>query len=284
MSTANSQTTDDQATMPFLDHLEELRGTLIKSALAWVIGMILVVPFFKYMRSFFMIPFLKAGHVPDDLVMLEMLSPFSIIMKIIMWAGLIIALPFIIYQIMKFIFPGLLEKEKFAVKVSSFFSVLLFFCGVAICYFVTLPYAIKIMDTLSTFLSGAETPRTEILYKDYVGFVLKLLMAFGLSFQLPIITFGLGYLGVITSTQMREKRKHVFVGLLVLAMFLTPPDMFSQIVMAVPLYIMYEICIWLIRIKEKNDPDFNSDPDGPGDRDGSDGNDGSSGGAKAATA
>ena len=243
--------TDDK-TMPFLEHLEELRGTIVRSLLAWGIGMVVIVPAMKYVKAFFMYPWVKAGMDPEHLIIIEMMGPLKVAISFVMWGGLIIAAPFIIFFIMQFVFPGLLEREKKAIKMSSFFAVTLFFTGVALCYFITIPYAVKLLYWLKIWLVGQDVGQ-ETLMVQYVGFCLKVMLAFGLCFQLPIITFILGYLGVVSSDTMKEKRRHIFVFLLILAMFLTPPDIISQIILAVPLYGMFEICIHLIAIKERRD-------------------------------
>jgi len=114
-------------------------------------------------------------------------------------------------------------------------------------YFLTLPVALKVMIGLNAWMGV----RPEWTVTSYVSFALQLLLAFGLVFELPILLLVLGRLGVVTSAQLREKRRHAIVGLFVVAMLLTPPDVFSQLVMAVPLVVLYEVCIWLIRATER---------------------------------
>jgi sec-independent protein translocase protein TatC len=119
---------------------------------------------------------------------------------------------------------------------------------VSLCYFITLKVALQMMFRINAWM-GLSTEFVEL--GNYVAFVLKLLIAFGLAFEMPVVLLALGGAGLVTSKQLREKRRHVIVGLLVLAMILTPPDPVTQMMMAVPLVCLYELCIWLIFAKEK---------------------------------
>src|SRR5690606_1723744 len=126
-------------------------------------------------------------------------------------------------------------------------SVLLFMLGVLLGYKGTLPVALAMMFSLHDWMGIQPVPQVT----SYVGFTVHLLLAFGIAFQMPVILVILGRLGLITSAQLREKRKHVIVLLLVVAMFLTPPDVFTQLIMAVPLIVLYESCIWIVFFFEK---------------------------------
>lgn len=174
----------------------------------------------------------------------------KLILTIGLWSGVILAAPFMIYFICQFIFPGLKPKEKKVIVGTSGFAVGLFALGVSICYFFTLPFAIDVMFGFTEWV-GASTD--VIRLNDYVTFCLKLMLGFGLAFELPEVLFVLGYLGLVNSKQLREKRRHVVVGLLFLAMMLTPPDPGTQLMLAVPLFFLFEITIWLIWAKEKSD-------------------------------
>ena len=127
---------------------------------------------------------------------------------------------------------------------------MLFAVGVAICYFQTVPFAVKVMFKFADWINVATDT---IRLQDYLAFNLKLMLGYGIAFELPEILYVLGHLGLVNSRQLREKRRHILVGMLVLAMMLTPPDPGTQLMLAGPLFILYEVCIWLIYFKEKRD-------------------------------
>ncbi|MFT5122112.1 MAG: sec-independent protein translocase protein TatC [Kiritimatiellia bacterium] len=193
---------------------------------------------------------LKLLDAKQLLSIFNMTGSIKVILTVGFWGGILLSAPIMIFFICKFIFPGLKPKEKQIIVRTSGFAVALFATGVAMCYFFTLPYAIFIMFRFADWISASTDV---ILLNDYISFCLKLMLGFGLAFELPEVLFILGFLGLVNSTQLREKRRHVVVGLLFLAMMLTPPDPMTQMMLAVPLYILFEITIWLIWAKEKND-------------------------------
>ena len=193
------------------------------------------------------------GHVTSARQLIiadESLQAIKIWLTVGFWAGLILAAPAIIYHICGFVFPGLLEKERKAVKMGMFASSFLFFGGVALGYWFSLPFFIRVNFAIADWI-GVTVPWMK--GSEYMMTVIKVLLAFGLSFELPVVVFMLGYLGIVDSADLRKFRRHVAVGILVLAMFLTPPDVGTQIVLAVPLYILYEITINLVWLKERKD-------------------------------
>ena len=125
----------------------------------------------------------------------------------------------------------------------------LFAAGVALGYAITLPVAVKVMFYFNAYLGTTANWKID----SYLGFAMQLLIGFGLAFELPLILLALGRLGVVTTNQMRQFRRHVVVGILVVAMVLTPPDVPSQLQMAIPLYVLYESCIWILRLLERRD-------------------------------
>jgi sec-independent protein translocase protein TatC len=169
-------------------------------------------------------------------------------LRIIFWSGLIISSPFIVLAVGAFVFPGLTPVEKGVVYRGACFAVAMFAVGVGVGYAVTLPMAVRLMLAVNRWM-GVQAEFIEL--GDYVSFFLKLLLAFGLTFQLPVVVVALGYVGLVSSRQLRDGRRHVCVGLLVLAMILTPPDPLTQLVMALPLVALYEGCIWLVWMHER---------------------------------
>jgi sec-independent protein translocase protein TatC len=242
---------DDTATKSFLEHLQDLRKTIVWCAISLGVGMCVAIPLAPYILDLLSSPLQKAGKDPDTfLKVFQVAGGLAITLKVVFWAGLLVATPGIVMAIADFVFPGLTAKEKRIVRRSGVIAGFLFAAGVSMGYFVTLPVALGVMLKINAWI-GVESEFVELV--DYVGFVLKLLIAFGLAFELPVVVLALGYMGIISSKQLREKRPVVIVSLLVLAMLLTPPDPMTQLLMAVPMTILYEICIWLVRAKELKD-------------------------------
>lgn len=247
----------------FLEHLEELRHTIVWSVSMY--GVCFLCACFTAPRviKFLQGPLLSQERVVDPekfLMSINLSEPFMVWMRVALWTGLLFSLPFIVFVVGHFIVPGLTKRERGVVRVALGASTLLFAFGVWMCYSFTLPLALGVMLWIPERL-GLTVPGWTI--GSYTVFVLRLLVAFGLAFQLPVVVYSLGSLGIITSLQMRDKRRHVIVGLLVLAMILTPSDPWTMLMMAVPLVLLYEACIWLIRLKEirKRAKSFNDDGD-----------------------
>jgi len=241
----------DPDAKPFLEHLEDLRKMLLRAMGALAVGMCVAFPFTNQIMERLYYPLYRNNLDPNEILnVLEMTGAIKTILTVGLWSGAIISAPFIIFFICQFVFPGLLEKEKKVLVRSSGFAVVLFAVGVAICYFQTLPFAVKVMFKFADWINVATDT---IRLQDYLAFNLKLMLGFGIAFELPEILYVLGHLGLVNSRQLREKRRHILVGLLVLAMMLTPPDPGTQLMLAGPLFILYEVCIWLIYFKEKRD-------------------------------
>ena len=234
---------------PFVAHLDDLRKTVVWVACLLFGGIVIAVPLAPFILNWIKAPYYRAGL--DSIVALQVTQVgggLAIAMRVIVWSGLLISLPFVILSIGRFVFPGLTATEKRAIRRGAGFSVGLFVTGVWMGYRWTVPVALQMMQRIESWIGETskfwETP-------GYVGFVLKLLIAFGLAFQLPVLVLVLGNLGIVSSLQLREKRRHVIIALMVLAMFLTPADPITMLLMACPLIVLYEICIWLIWAKEK---------------------------------
>ncbi|MFC1498446.1 twin-arginine translocase subunit TatC [Verrucomicrobiota bacterium] len=245
-------------TKSFLGHLEDLRATIIWCAVLFVVGIVVAIPLARTIITLLKVPFFNAIQSlqldidPDTLLRgIRLTDAFSIGMRVVFWSGLLFSLPFIVIIVGAFVFPGLKRKERGAVLRAGGLGVLLFAGGVSMGYIMVLPAAIKIMLKFYKIL-GISYSWFE--FRDYIAFVIRLLMAFGLAFQLPVIILVLGTLGIISSRQLRDKRPYVIITLLIAAMILTPPDIITQIMMALPLVVLYEICVWLIWLKERKRP------------------------------
>jgi sec-independent protein translocase protein TatC len=235
---------------PFLGHLDDLRRVLVWSAGALFCGMVAAVFLVPRMFALLKLPLVKAGRDPETLlVAMDMTGGVSAAMQAVFWGGLLFSAPFILGCIAWFIFPGLTARERRAVTGGLVFAAILFIFGVLLGYFLALPPGIQMMLWVYEWMGF---PIKFISLTSYVGFVLKLLLAFGLTFELPIVLLVLGHLGMVTSAQLRDKRRHAIVIILVIAMVITPTqDPVTQLLLSVPLVALYELCIWLIWAAER---------------------------------
>lgn len=244
----------------FLEHLDELRSTIVWSVITLSIGVVVAIPFVPAVISLLKGPMLSMEGLAAEkgLISYEVAGPFMIAMKVAIWTGVLVSAPIVLFIIGNFVFPGLTLKERKVVKIAIGVSGILFCVGVWMCYVWTLPIALKAMvwfyDVLGLQFEGW-------FLGDYSVFVLRLLVAFGLAFELPVVVYLLGSFGIINSDQMRFYRRHVIVGLLVLAMFMTPADPWTMLLMACPLIVLYEITIWLVKLRETGSDDDDDDED-----------------------
>jgi len=248
---------ENEKEMPFLDHLEELRITAFRCLAVFGIAFMLSIPLAPFVLRI-LISRLH-GLVPNPeqyLITLDVSGGFMMTIKIAGWFSVLVSSPFLLLFIGQFVFPGLKAIERKAIIYSLGCSIGLFMFGVLMGFNATLPLALKFMMKLNAWLNVA--PQWTV--NSYVAFCIHLMIGFGLAFQLPIIILVLGKMGILNSRILRDKRKHVLVGLLVLATLLTPPDVITQMMMAIPLFILYEICIWILYSTEKNKADLDLDP------------------------
>ncbi len=224
--------------LPITEHIEELRERLIKSALAVLIGFLIAWPFKKKLLLLLERPLPK--NLQGKLIFLSPPEAFFTALKISFFAGILIALPFVLYQAWKFIEPGLYEHEKKFILPFLFFSVLFFFLGASFAYFVILPFGLRF---LLGFMGDLLTPQLTI--GSYISFVIQMILAFGFVFLLPVIVWLLSKLGIINYTVLEKNRKYAVLVIFIVAALLTPPDAFSQIMMAIPLLGLYELSIWV---------------------------------------
>ncbi|HEX6926001.1 MAG TPA: twin-arginine translocase subunit TatC [Longimicrobiaceae bacterium] len=234
--------------MPFLDHLEELRWRLIWSLAAALLGAIIgffLVVHFDVLGILVdpIEPFLSG----DKLAFLDPITPFFITLKLAVIVGLILASPIIIYHIWAFLSPALLPSEKRAIVPSLYMGLILFAAGVVMAYFVVVPMTLR-------FTMGFQTESlTPVITIDkHLGFMIRLLLAFGLVFELPVVVLILSVLGIVTPEFLAEKRRYAIAAIAILSAVLTPGDVITvTILMMVPLMALYEFSILLSRIVEK---------------------------------
>ena len=231
---------------PLLEHLLALRDMIVFGAVAWVACATICAICTPWIMAWLKSP---AGEDGKLLQGLDLTSGVSAIISIAGWGGAALAFPFIIYAILRFVFPALTNREKFVILAIMIVGTFFFLGGVVMAYEKTLPMIVVAFQAINRWV-GFEMEILRI--ENYISIVLKTIIAFGLVFQLPLILFVLGWFGILTSKVLREKRRVAIVLSFFLAMFLTPPDPMSQIFMAVPLALLYELSIWAIWLKEKS--------------------------------
>jgi sec-independent protein translocase protein TatC len=239
---------EERDVKPFLDHLEDLRRMLIRCLAVLGMGMLVCLPFAPRILAILTGPLEKVVGDPSRFLRsLEVVGAFAVTLRIGFWGGLLLSVPFLFLFIGEFVFPGLTRREKDLALKACGFALGLFVVGVLIGYFITLPIAIGLMFRWHAWLGV----QAEWVITSYVAFASQLLIGFGLAFELPVLVLVLGKLGILNSAQLRSKRRHVVVLLLVIAMILTPPDVFTQLIMALPLILLYEFCIWIVWADER---------------------------------
>jgi sec-independent protein translocase protein TatC len=248
----NSQDKTDSGKKSFLEHLEDLRCAILWSLVSLAVGIAVAIPLAPRIMQLLMVPLKQAG-VSNPEAFLKVMSVsggFSIATKIVMWSGVLIGMPGIVAALGWFVLPGLTQREHKAVLIATGSAVILFAGGVLVGYYPTLPFALRWFFQLNKWL-GVSCDFVDL--SDYVRFALQLLICFGLGFELPLVVLALGYVGIVKSEKLRYYRRHAIVVLMFVAAAITPgPDPVSMLVVAAPMLILYEICIWLIWAKEKS--------------------------------
>ena len=230
---------------PLLEHLLALRDMIVFGAGAWAVCAAIAGACTPWIMAWLKSP---AGEDGRLLQGLDLTSGVSAIISIAGWGGTALAFPFIVYAVLRFVFPALTNREKAVILAILLVGTGFFLGGVVLAYAKTLPMVVTAFQAINRWV-GFEMEILRI--ENYISIVLKTIIAFGLVFQMPLILFVLGWFGIITSKTLREKRRVAIVLAFFLAMFLTPPDPMSQFFMAVPLCVLYEISIWAIWLKEK---------------------------------
>ena len=253
----NGEEEEDGKPMGLLDHLNELRWRLVRCFIAALVGFCLCWAVVEPLFDILTLPLNNAlGAVGAHAQYTSMPEPFFTRMLVAFVAGLFISSPFIFYQIWAFIAPGLYDEEKRFIIPVAVISALFFIGGGLFCYFIVFPYAFNFFIGFST-QSIQITPRIS----DYLDFILKLLLAFGLIFEMPLFSFFLSRMGVLTAGMMRRSRRYAIVGIFIVAAILTPPDVVSQLLMACPMLILYECSILVAALCGKKKKDATEETD-----------------------
>jgi sec-independent protein translocase protein TatC len=245
----------DESQAPLLDHLIELRGRLLRAVAALALAFFVCFYFAKDILAFLVQPLLDAGQ--SRLIFTKLYGQFFVELKVALWAAFFVSFPVIANQLWAFIAPGLYAKEKRAFLPFLLATPVLFIAGGALAYYVVMPTAFH------WFLGFEGTPggvRIEALpnSEDYLGLVMQFILAFGLSFLLPVLLLLLNIAGIVSRAQLIKGRRYMIVAAFVVAAVATPPDVISQLMLAIPLVLLFEgslLVMWFLDRKSEPKPE-----------------------------
>jgi sec-independent protein translocase protein TatC len=237
-----------ETTYPISHHLRELRQRIVKVLIAVLIFFILCYWQSNYIYAFVTAPLAPLLSDNVSLAMLKLTEGFVTELKMCFLAGLFITMPFTLFQFWRFVAPGLYKQERRYLVAFVFSASLLFLAGAAFVYYIVFPLGMRF---LTSYASGEWNITAPLSVEFYLGFVLKLMLAFGLVFELPVVIYFLSKVGLVTTEMLKKYRRFAIVGIFILAAALTPPDVISQIAMALPLILLYEVSIFITKISGK---------------------------------
>ena len=230
---------------PFVQHLMELRDRLVKATIAVGIAAALLFFFPGPGALYDLLAAPLVAHLPKGatLIATSVISPFMVPLKILLMAAFLLALPFVLWQVWGFIAPGLYSHEKKLVLPLVVSSTLLFLIGVAFCYFFVFG---QVFAFIQSFAPKSITAAPDI--EAYLSFVMTMFIAFGLSFEVPIVVIVLARMGIVSVEKLKSSRGYFIVAAFIIAAIVTPPDVVSQLALAVPMCLLYEVGIWAAQI------------------------------------
>jgi sec-independent protein translocase protein TatC len=226
----------------FISHLIELRARLVRAIVAVLVVFLCVAYWTKPIYSYLAQPLLAVLPAGSSMIATDVTTTFFVPVKVAMLVSFMIALPYVLYQMWAFVAPGLYQHEKRLVLPLLFSSTVLFFVGMAFAYFIVFPMAFRFF---ADFTPVGVTMATDI--DKYFNFVLTMFIVFGIAFEVPVVEVLLVRIGVVTVQQLKDIRRYIIVAIFVVAAVVTPPDVFSQLALAIPLCFLYELGIILAR-------------------------------------
>ncbi len=235
--------------MGFISHLIELRDRLLRSVIAVAIGFAVMFPFANDIYTFLSEPLTR--HLPEgsSMIAIDVASPFLTPFKLVLMLSVVLAIPYLLHQLWSFIAPGLYKHEKRLAMPLLASSVILFYVGMAFAYFVVFPLVFGFFTSV--------TPDGVAVMTDinrYLDFVLMMFLAFGIAFEVPVATILMVSVGITTPDKLGKMRPYIIVGAFVIGMFLTPPDVVSQVLLAIPMWILFEAGLWASRYIKAQKP------------------------------
>ena len=221
-----------------LNHLIELRSRLLKVFALFVVLSIVGIPFASEVYTFIASPLMDLLPDGSTMIATEVASPFMAPIKLVLYVALLLSMPWLFYQIWMFVSPGLYKREKKLTAPLMLSTIILFFCGVSFAFFIVCPIIFK-------FFIGMAPENIQVMtdINQYLSFIFKLLFAFGIAFEIPIATVIIVKSGLATKESLTSARPYLIILFLVIGMLLTPPDIFSQLFLAVPMWLLFEIGI-----------------------------------------
>jgi sec-independent protein translocase protein TatC len=240
--------------LPLVAHLTELRDKLLRAILAVLVMFLCLFPFANEIYTFVSEPLRTLLPEGATMIATGVASPFLTPFKLTLVAAVFLAIPYVLYQIWSFIAPGMYKHEKRLAIPLLVSSVLLFYAGASFAYFVVFPLIFMFFTSV-----GPEdiTMMTDI--NSYLDFVLKLFFAFGLAFEIPIAAVLMIWAGITTPEDLAKKRPYIIVGCFIFGMLLTPPDIISQALLAIPMWILFEVGVFFGRFIQREDRDTEED-------------------------
>lgn len=226
---------DTDSGQGLVSHLLELRSRLLKSVVAFVLLLLVLVPFANRLYAVLAEPLVRRLPEGAHMIAIEVASPFLAPLKLAAMVALLLATPVVLYQLWAFVSPGLYRHEKRLARPLLVAAVVLFFAGCAFAYFLVMPSVFRFLTMIVP--QGVEM-MTDISH--YLSFVMMLMFAFGLCFQVPVAVVVLAAIGVVNIHQIGHARRYVFLGCFVAGAILTPPDVLSQVMLALPMYALFE--------------------------------------------
>ena len=254
----------DDGRMPLMQHLEELRKRVVRAFAAWFVAFLVCYSYAEQMYLMISQPLRAALPEGTKLVFITATEPFFAYLKIGAFAGLLVALPVIFWQLWGFIAPGLYAHEKRYVVPFVVLSTLCFLAGTAFGFTIAFPLMFGFLVQFGT-AGGEVVPMLSM--GSYLSLAGKMLLAFGVTFELPIIIFFLARMGVVDAPMLARNRKFALLGCFVLGAIFTPPDVVSQTVLAGPMYLLFEVGIWVTRVFGRKRPALDDAPDTTGTAD-----------------
>ena len=245
----------------FMSHLVELRQRLMRAVGA--VGVLFVIFAFAWpgagaIYDFLAVPLMSALPQGAKMIATGVITPFMVPVKVAALAAFVVALPYVLYQAWAFVAPGLYEHEKKLAMPLIVASTVLFLAGMAFCYYIVFE---RVFSFIHTFAPTSITPAPDI--DAYFSFVLTMFLAFGITFEIPIVVIVLVRMGFVTVEKLRDARPYVIVGAFVIAAVVTPPDVLSQFMLAVPMCLLYEAGVFLARfvgVRPKSESEYKTQP------------------------
>ena len=234
--------TPDDTQETFISHLIELRSRLLRSIVAVVVVLLCLFPFAKQIYAALAAPLLRVLPAGSTMIATDVTGTFLVPLKVTLMVAFLFALPYVLYQMWAFVAPGLYQHEKRLALPVIFSSVFLFGVGMAFAYFIVFPIAFG-------FFAGYAPVGVQMMtdIDKYLSFVLTMFIAFGITFEVPVVVVVLVWLGVVELAKLRAIRGYVIVGAFVVGAIFTPPDVLSQVMLAVPLWLLYELGLLIAR-------------------------------------